>query len=148
MIGCWAVCVVTCPVAPTLISATEPSTPAVQPELARTDAVQRREPTTQHEIQPAKVGRLLDGDDLGRLLDHAQQTGITSRIGADAAKLVLAQGPAAPTALDAEHGVRHDLRQTGAAFTVALQQMKGDPLRRFGTDTRQTAQGIDQLIQQ
>ena len=41
----------------------------------------------------------------------------------------------------------HRYRQAFRAGTVTLQQVKGHALRRARTDTRQTAQGLNQGLQ-
>ena len=46
---------------------------AVEADLLRADAVQRRQPPHQHEVQAAVARRLLDGQLVGRSLDDAQQ---------------------------------------------------------------------------
>ncbi len=70
------------------------------------------------------------------------------RVGAERTHLLLRQGSAAATATDPRHGIRPcNWRQAQAASRIALQQVKGDALRRLGTDAGQTPQRMHQLTE-
>ena len=66
-----------------------------QAQFRRAHAIQGREPPTQHEIEPAKSGGLLDGDDLRGALHHAEQGLVAIGVAAQGTQVALAQGPAA-----------------------------------------------------
>jgi len=69
-------------------------------------------------------------------------------IGADRTDFQLGEVPALIAAADSLHGFGEYGRQFHAPFPVAFKQVQGHSLGRLGPDTRQTAQGIGQLIQE
>jgi hypothetical protein len=93
----------------------------------------------QHEVQALVTGRLLEREDIGRGLDHAQLAAVAPPAGAQGAQLLLAQRAAIPAMTDAFHGLLQHRREPAAAVAVALQQVIGHALRGFRTHARQRA---------
>ena len=63
-------------------------------------AVERRERAAEHVVEAAELARALDGDDVGRLLHHADDARVAARVGADGAQLALGQVEAAAAEAD------------------------------------------------
>ena len=79
----------------------------VDAQVARLDAVERRERAAEHVVEAAELRRPLERDDVDRLLDDADQRVVAPRVGADAAELLL--GEVAALAAEA-HALLHLLR--------------------------------------
>ena len=84
------------------------------PISRRTDAVERRQVTHQHEIAAAIARGLLDGDDVRRRLDHAQQAAVAPRARADRAQLAFGEHAAAPAVAETLDRARHRRRRARA----------------------------------
>ena len=116
-------------------------------DLPRPDAVQRRQPAQQHEIQARVSHRLLDHQLICRRLDDAQLLRVALRIGARLANFQLGQRVAACAVADSLHRSQQRLAQPHCRLAIVLQQMERDALRRAWPDARQMPQRIDQLIE-
>src|SRR3954470_15011298 len=66
------------------------------PQVVRSDALDRRDRAAQHVVAAAELARLLDRDDVLRLLDHADDGEVAPRVAADPALLGLGDVPADP----------------------------------------------------
>ncbi len=102
----------------------------------------------EHEIVPAKPGRVLDGHDVGRRLDNAELRCIPAAGRADRTQLVLGKHPASAAVPDSFDRIGQRRRQALGALAIALQQVKRDALRRLLPDAGHAAQAIDQANQQ
>jgi hypothetical protein len=121
---------------------------ALQPELARAHAIERREPAHEHEVPPLEGQGLLDHGLIGRGLDHAEQAGVASRRGAGLAQLGIGEGVAQPAAPEpAERGIE-GTDELARALAVVLQQVVGVALRGTRADPGQPAQGLHQRLEQ
>ncbi|HKE26648.1 MAG TPA: hypothetical protein VKB88_30045 [Bryobacteraceae bacterium] len=87
---------------------------------------------------------LLDGGDVGGLLDHADQALIAGRAAAIAAGIdigdVVADGAQAQAGLDVTHGGR----QGFGVVVAGAQDVEGQPLRAFAAHAGQLLQFLDQ----
>src|SRR5690348_4140163 len=100
-------------------------------EFVGAETIQRRESPHQYEIAPAVTGRLLDCEQVGGCLDHADLRCVPRRACADRALLGFAEIAAGLAVPDALHRLREYGSQTRTAIAVALQQMEGHPLGAF-----------------
>src|SRR2546423_2900764 len=115
-------------------------------ELFRPDALDRRDRAQQHVIATAVLLGPLDGDDVSRLLDDAQQRGVTSIVTAVDAQLALGEVEAAPAPAHALLRLDDGARETVGVLGRGLQQVEGDALRRFGADAGEPSQLVDQAL--
>ena len=118
---------------------------AIETELFRAQAIERRQTTQQHEVLAAKAGGLFDGGQFGGRLHHAQHLAIAAAAGAQVAHRRLAEIAAARAVADLAHGLLHHLGQALAAFAVALQQMEGHTLRTLAAHAGQATQRFDEV---
>ena len=63
-------------------------------------AVERAEGAAQHVVEAVELARALDGDDVGRLLDDADEARLAARVGADGAQLAFGEVEALPAEPD------------------------------------------------
>jgi hypothetical protein len=97
-------------------------------------------------IAAAELARLLHGDDVSRILDHAHDRRISAGVGAEGAELRLGHVEAA----GAQRGALLDLSDcSGEAeclLLVHLEQVEGDALSRLGSDAGESTQLVDQVL--
>src|SRR5256885_10307618 len=98
------------------------------------DAVERRERAAEDVVEPAILVRPLDGDQVDRLLDDADDRPVATRVLADRAELVLGQVPALVTEADA---LLHLLYRRGERERFVFrrpEEVERQPVRRAGAD--------------
>jgi hypothetical protein len=97
-------------------------------------------------VTAPELTRTLDRDDVSRVLDDAEDRGVTAIVGTDGT----AFGDADVEADRAEHGALFDLddrsRQTSRILGSDFQQMKGDPLSGLRTDAREPPELVDEVL--
>jgi hypothetical protein len=120
---------------------------AVEMNLLRTDAVERREPPHQHEILAAIGQRLLDHDLIGRRFDHAEQRRVALWIAAGSADFEFGEGIAARAMADAIDGPAQRVAKLARAFAVVLQQVIRHALGRLRSNAGQHLERLDQRLQ-
>ena len=113
-------------------------------QLLRTDAVQRRDRSVEDVEDSVEVLGLLDGGDVGRLFDYADQPLVARRAGAVDARVdvgdVVADGAEAQIGLDVADGSRQRL----GIFVARAQDVERQALRAFGAHAGELFQLIDQ----
>ncbi len=119
----------------------------LEADLLRPDAVERRQPTHQHEIQPRIRLRLLDHQQVGGRLDDAQLCRIALARPAKRAERVFGERVAAFAVMNGTRCRHERLRQPQRAVAVMLQQVQRHPLRGLRPDTGQAAQRARQLVE-
>src|SRR3989440_745358 len=115
-------------------------------QLFRPDALDRRDRAQQHVVTAAVLLGPLDGDDVTRFLDDAQQRGVASIVAAVDAQLALGEVEAAPAPAHALLRLDDGTRETVGVLGRGLQQVEGDALRRFGADAGEPSQLVDQAL--
>ena len=120
---------------------------ALELQVGRPDAVQRREPAHQHVIESLIGAGVLDDQLVSGIFHHAQQCGIARLVAADIAQLVFGERVAAAAVPHPLKGVREPLGQAPCSIAVALQQVKGQPPGRARAHTGQSTQGEDQFVE-
>src|SRR6195952_1066565 len=125
----------------------EPRHQLTDAELLGTDALQRRDRTAEHVVATAELTRPLDRDHVLRLLDDADQRGVTSVVGADAAQICLRD----VAAHLAEGGLGlhlHDhVGETADIDRGGGEQVEGDPLRTLGPHAWEAGKLVDQVLE-
>ena len=106
----------------------------VDAQVARVDAVERRECAAEHVVQAAELGRALERDDVDRLLDDADQRVIAACIETDRARLLLGQVPALATEADALLDLLEGRGEGKRLFLRALQDVERKALSRPSAD--------------
>src|SRR5215208_6198219 len=104
--------------------------------MLRLDAVERRERAAEHVIQAPELRGALERDQVGRLLDDADDAAIPSRVAADVANLLLGQVAALPTEPDALLDLLDRERERLRFVLRHAQQMERQPLGRAHADAR------------
>ena len=97
-------------------------------------------------IQAAILARALDRHDVGRLLDHADERFVTSRVGADRAQLAFGEVEASPAEADLLLDVDDGRRQGQDVLGPDLQHVERESLRGTGPDTGEPGQLRDQAL--
>ena len=126
----------------------QPLLQLLQAQLARADAIERRQPALQHEVDTAKTRRVLDRETIGRRFDHAQLAALAAAVGTGRAQLGFAEVAALRAVADTLHRQGQRFGQALAAFALALEQVVGHALRRLLAYARQHPQCVDQLFKQ
>ena len=113
-------------------------------DVARADAVQRREPAHEHEIEAFEGEGLLDHDLVRGRLHHAQLGEIALAVLAGLADHLLGEGIAQGAVTDGLQRLGERLAQAGGGVAVVLQQVESHALRGLGADAGQPAQRFGQ----
>ena len=117
---------------------------ALDLQLVRPDALQRRQRTHQHVIHALEVARLLDGRHIRRLFDDADDVMIPIHIAAEGAGVDVGDVVAHRTVRDALLHVAKGVSQPLGAVARALEDMEGQALRPLGADARQSLELLDE----
>src|SRR5262245_49832027 len=122
----------------------EPGEQLAHLDVLRPDPVQRRERAEQHVVAALELTRALEGEEIVRLLDHAETPGVSRGIPADAAGILLGDVPAARAMHDTgpELGQRHG--ELVDLVGGALEEEEREPLRGLRPDARQSLQRLDE----
>ena len=120
---------------------------ALELQIGRPDAIQRRESAHQHVIEPLIGAGVLDDQLVGGIFDHAQQCRIARLVAADIAQLVFGERVAAAAVPHPLECLRQPLGQAPGSVPVALQQVKGQPPGRARAHAGQSTQGEDQFVE-
>src|SRR5439155_17425142 len=118
----------------------------VDPQVLGLDAVERRERAAEDVVEPAILVCPLDGDQVDRLLDDADDRSVATGVLADRAELFLGQIPALLAEADA---LLHLLNRRGERERLVLrgpEQVEREPVRRAGADARQACQLRDEVV--
>ena len=119
-------------------------TQTCEPQMLRSDAMQRRERSVQHVIDAVVAASLFNRGDVGRLLDNAYQALIACGAAAIYAGInvrdVAANRAQMKTGLD----LTDRLGKQIGVFVAGAQDVKGEPLRRLAANARQLLQFIDE----
>jgi hypothetical protein len=97
-------------------------------------------------IATAELSGAFDRGDVGRFLDHTQETDITSRIAADVAQLLLGEVVALGTGAHPFPQCDERLGQTLPLRARLAQQVVGQAERRFLADSRQSSELGGQFV--
>jgi len=124
----------------------DPPEQLVDAQVARLDAVERREGAAEHVVEAAELRRPLERDHVNRLLDHADERVVPACVEADCADFFFGEVPA----LAAEtHAFLHlfERRRERERFVLRpLQDVEREPLRRALTDPGQPRQLGDEVL--
>ncbi len=90
---------------------------------------------------------MLYRQNIGRRFHNTKNAAIARGAFTDTANIGLAKGSAGPAVSDTVNRFGQRLRQIHRPGAVALEEMKRHALRRFGADTGQALERIDQLLQ-
>src|SRR5207253_2346388 len=116
------------------------------PQVLRLDAVERRKRAAEDVVEAAELGRSLEREQVGRLLDDADHRVVAARVEADRADLLLGQVPA----LAAEADALLDLDDRGGERERLVlryaQQVEREPLRGARPDPGQARQLRDEIV--
>ena len=93
------------------------------------------------------AARALDRLDIAWLAHHANAGGITHRILANGALVGRSVVKATAAKVDLLLDLQDGLGQAAGLLGIGLEQVIGDALGRFGTNTRQATQLIEQFLQ-
>ena len=124
----------------------DPLQQLVDPQVGGLDAVDRRERAAEHVVQPAVLGGPLHRDQVGGLLDHADQRVVAADVEADRAHLVLGQVAALAAEADALLDLHDRGRERECLLLGRAQQVEGQPLRGALADARQAGQLRDEVL--
>ena len=116
--------------------ARHPLEQALRAQLVGPDAGERRERAVQHVVAPAVLARLLDRDDVVRLLDDADRLVAALGIRAVSAQLAVRDRVAQRAGPDPVQQRADRVRQPAGVLPRAPQQMEDDPLGRLRADAR------------
>src|SRR5262245_8491058 len=100
-------------------------------------AVERRERAAEHVIEAAELACSLDGDQVDRLLDDADQRVVAARVAADRADVLFGQVAALVAETDAFLDLLDRGRERQRLVLRPLEQMEGEPVRSTRADARQ-----------
>ena len=116
-------------------------------EILRSNMIERRNLASEAMICAAKNTGALEGNHIGRLLDHAKQFAIAVGVFAQRANVILGKKSAPAAWADRRHGVPHCGRELFHCIPVPGQHPQGEALRGAGTDSRKFPQGLNQSVQ-
>ena len=108
------------------------------------DAMQRRQRPHQHVIHAFEVARLLDGRDVLRLLDDADEPVVARRVRAEVAGIGVGDVAAHRAVGDAILDVVHGLDEPFDFLARRFQDVEREPLRALGADAGQALQLLDE----
>src|SRR5206468_6978634 len=104
-------------------------------DLVGADAFQGGEGSPENVIPAAELARPLDGGDVARLLDDAEQRGVALRVGADIARVLFGQRVADRAASNRLARFRDGRGQAVRLFPGRPQQVISQPRRALASDT-------------
>jgi len=110
------------------------------------DAIDRGQMAHQHEVQAPIAAGGLDGEQVGRGFHHTHPLAVAARVATDDAQVLLGEVAAALAAAHLLGSADKCRGQAHGALAMALQQVQRHALGRLGADAGQTAQGVDQFI--
>ena len=110
-----------------------------------THPVHRRERPVEHVVKPFVFARTLDGEQVGGLLDHADEAAVTLRVGADVAQFRIGDVEADAARVQRTFRTQDGLREPPHVLFGQVEKVKGEPLRALGTDAGQFAEFADEL---
>jgi len=119
---------------------------ALDPEIVRANALERRQRAHQHVVLTVVVAAPLDGQDVGGFLDDTDHPAVTCVVGADGAR-VSVRDVVAGRAVD--HLVLHVPKRFGEVLGLVarrLHDVKGESLRALAPDAGQALQLLDQTV--
>src|SRR5262249_43368567 len=108
------------------------------------DAVERRERSEQHVVAAAELARLLQREQVVRLLHDAEDARVTTWIAADAARILLGDVEADATVDDEGLELRERIGEPRDLVDRLLQQEERQSLGRLWPDARQPLEQLDQ----
>src|SRR5690606_13182706 len=106
----------------------------------------RADRSAEHVVEPAELARALDGRDVLRILDDADQLRVAARVAADAAALLLGDVAAHFAELHSRAHLGEQLGEPDDIEGRRLQDMERDPLRGLRADAWQPAELVDELL--
>src|SRR6266540_1831823 len=115
-------------------------------QVVRSDPLDRADRAAEDVVAAAELARLLDRDQVARLLDHADQGGVAPRVPADAADVALGDIPADAAEMDPRLDLEDRAGQTLGVGRLHLEQVEGDPLSALGPDPRHPPQLVDEIL--
>src|SRR5262245_62559489 len=118
----------------------------VDAQVLRLDAVQRRERAAEHVVEPAVLVRALDRDQVGGLLDDADDRVVAPRVTADLAGLILRQVPALAAEADPLLDLLERAREGQRLVLRHAEEVEREPLRRALADAWQARQLCDEVV--
>src|SRR5438034_4295820 len=118
----------------------------VDAEVRGLDAVERRERTAEHVVDATELVRALDGEEVGGLLNDADDGAIAPGIGADGAELLLRQGPALAAEADALLDLADRVGKGEGLLVRDAEDVEREALRRARAHPGQARQLRDQIV--
>ena len=118
----------------------------VDPQVLGLDAVERRERAAEDVVEPAVLVRALDRDQVGRLLDDADDGVVAARVAADLARLLLGQVPALAAEANALLDLGDRRGERGGLVRRDAQEVEREPLRRSLADAGQARELRDEVV--
>ena len=116
-------------------------------EVLGVDAVERGDDPAQNVVEAVEDPRAFEDEDVPGLLDHAEATAVTARVGADGAEFALGQAvTAGAVAQIAHHGEKGLAEGTGLGLG-AVEGVEGQALGRLGTDAGQARKLADETVE-
>ena len=119
---------------------------SAHPQVVGADAVDGADRPSEHVVGATELPRALDRHDVLGLLDDTDRRVVAAWVRADPAPLGLRHVAAllAEPHLGLDLGQRRD--EPGDLLGVGLEQVEGDALRALGTDARESAELVDQVL--
>src|SRR5690606_38686421 len=116
------------------------------PQVVRTDALDRADRAAEHVVATAVLPGLLDRHDGLGFLDHTQERAGPLRIPADLALLLFGDVAADVAEADLLLDLDEHLRETAYVGRIGGQHVERDPLRPLGPDAGKAAELIDEVL--
>src|SRR5918995_1224255 len=110
------------------------------------DAVDGADGPAEHVVAPPELPGALDGDDVLGLLDDTDRVKVAARIQAHPAAVGLRHVEAHLAEAHLELDLGERVRQAFDVRGVGLEEVEGDALGALGTDTRQPAELVDEVL--
>ena len=124
----------------------DPAQQLVDAQMLRLDAVDRRQRAAEHVVQAAELVGAFERDQVGRMLDDADQRMVAARVEADRADLILGQVAALLAEADA---LLHVLDRGGERQRLLArdaEEMEREAVRGARADARQPRQLRDEIL--
>ena len=113
-------------------------------DVVGADAIERRQRAEQHVIASAELAGALHGQQIVRLLHHAQHAVVAPEIRADPAGILVGDVEADAAVDDALLDRDQRRRQLAHLVGGPLEEKEGQPLGRLGSDAGQALERLDQ----
>src|SRR3954447_18799526 len=116
------------------------------PQVVGADALDGADRAAEHVVAPAELAGLLDGDDVLRLLDDAEDARVAPGVAADPALLVGGHVPTDHAEPDLLADLGERVHEAAHVLRVGLQDVEGDPLGALRPDPGQPPELVDEVL--